>query len=129
MLVMQNNPSAMDKFDSLLLRAAQNKRRDIEDRYGPDGCSKVLSKGKDAKKEKDTELQKKNYESTIRNLLESWEASPRDQGKTTKNIDNIINNAWEWNINSTEAATKPKQRRPVRHQSLQKRSRRHSLEV
>jgi len=134
MLVPHNNPktegvskSDMNKFDSILLRAAESKRKEITERYGPDACAKVLAKGKDAKKEQDTELKKKNYESTIRNLLESWETSPRDQGRTTKNIDKIINSAWEWNISTTEEANKQKKRPSVK-QSV-RRSRRHSLEV
>ena len=62
--------TTMVKFDELVLQAAQKKRKEIIDRYGPDGCAKVLARCKEAKKEQDM---KKNYESTIRNLLESWE--------------------------------------------------------
>jgi len=136
MLVLQNDPktegvrktSTMDRFDSLLLRAAQDKRKEITDRYGPSACSKVLAKGKDAKTENDTELEEKNYESTIRNLLDSWETSPRGKGRTTKNIDELINSASEWNAKTAEEASKQKQRRGVR-QSVGPRSRRHSMEV
>mmetsp|Transcript_1306 Transcript_1306/g.3199 ORF Transcript_1306/g.3199 Transcript_1306/m.3199 type:complete len:145 (+) Transcript_1306:142-576(+) len=144
MLVLQNDPktegvrktsssSTMDRFDSLLLRAAQDKRKEITDRLGPSACAKVLAKGKDAKTEKDTELEQKNYESTIRNLLDSWETSPRSEGRTTKNIDELISSASEWNAKTAaEEATKQKQRqhRGVRQQqSVGPRSRRHSMEV
>ena len=135
MLVPRSDPktegvesSTMDKFDSLLLRAAQVKRKEIDERYGPDACAKVLAKGKDAKQEKDTELEKKNYESTIRNLLESWETSPRDENRTTKNIDKIIKSARKWNIDTAEEANKQKNRRGVKN-SVVARSRRHSMEV
>lgn len=149
MLVLQNDPktegvrrktsssTTMDRFDSLLLRAAQDKRKEITDRLGPSACAKVLAKGKDAKTEKDTELEKKNYESTIRNLLDSWETSPRSQGgRTTKNIDELISSASEWNAKTAaEEATKQKQRqhnrgvRQQQQQSVGPRSRRHSMEV
>ena len=118
--------SKMERFERLVLRAAKNKRKDIIDRYGPDGCAKVLAKGKEAKREQDI---KKNYESTIRNLLESWETSPRDdKTTTTKNIDKIINSAWKWNIHASDVAKKQKERRGI-HQQQQQRSRRHSMEV
>ena len=100
----------MNKFDRMLLRAAQSKRKEITERYGPDACAKVLAKGKDSKKKRDPELDKKNYESTIRNLMESWEESPRYQKKTTKKIDKNINNAWKWNINSPQHANKQRKR-------------------
>jgi hypothetical protein len=40
----------MVRFDKLLLRAAENKRKEIIDRYGQEGCTKLLAK-QEGKKE------------------------------------------------------------------------------
>lgn len=125
--VMAQPRCVMDKFDQLLMRAAENKRKDIINRYGHEGCDKLLAKGKQEEKKEDPELLKKNYESTIRNLLEAWEASPRESSKTTtKKIDKIIDSAWSWNLNNNPSKS------PARTRARRKvldRSRRHSLEV
>ncbi len=36
-------PAAMDRFDKLVLRAAKKKRHDLINRYGDDGCSKLVN--------------------------------------------------------------------------------------
>lgn len=153
MLTLQSDNHAMDKFDRLVRRAAKNKRQEIINRYGHEGCAKLLAKGKQEGKNKDNndpEFIKKNYESTIRNLLDAWETSPRGGGnnscssssKTTKkHLDNIIDTAWSWNLAAADKAAadqdgkpqiqKQKQRRYSRGVVIvdHHRSRRHSLEV
>lgn len=72
----QYQPAVMDKFDKLLLRAAKNKRKDIINRYGEEGCEKLISKGKQEEKKEDPEAVKQKYQETIKNLLQSLEESP-----------------------------------------------------
>lgn len=72
----QYQPAVMDKFDKLLLRAAKNKRKDIINRYGEEGCEKLVSKGKQEEKKEDPELVKKKYQETIKKLLQSLEEFP-----------------------------------------------------
>jgi len=119
----------MDRFEKLVLRAAETKRKDIVDRYGQDGCTKLIAKKKDETKG-NPELERKNYESTIRNLLEAWESSPRDRSRTTKNIDKIIDGALTMDLK--KETQKNQKRRGTRSRSktpVVPASRRHSLEV
>jgi len=119
----------MDRFEKLVLRAAETKRKDIVDRLGQDGCAKLMSKKKDEAKGS-PELERKNYESTIRNLLEAWESSPRDSSRTTKDIDKLIDGAWSWDLK--KETQKKQKRRGTRSRSktpVVPTSRRHSLEV
>ena len=117
----QQNPELMDQFDRLLMRAAKNKRKDIIDRYGHEGCEKLMAKGKQEEQKEDPELLKKNYESTIRNLLESFDAdSPRVK---------VIESAWKWNLTKSP---NPKRKRRIRVKvdgQSPRQSRRHSLNL
>jgi hypothetical protein len=98
------------------LRAAEHKRKDIIDRHGHEGCARLLAKGgkqqqPDTTNKKtsttihnDSIRAKKEYESTIEDLLKDWEPSPKPKpeknirGKT-KEYHNIIQSAlidWEF---------------------------------
>jgi hypothetical protein len=156
MLTLQSDSHTMDKFDRLVQRAAKNKRQDIINRYGHEGCAKLLAKRKQEGKNKDNnndpKFIKKNYESTIRNLLEAWETSPRGGGNNScsssskppkKNFDNIIDSAWSWNLAASDKAVAGQEGKPqIQKQKTNQRrysrgvvivehhrSRRHSLEV
>jgi len=114
----------MAKFDKLLLRAAENKRKEIVDRYGQEGCEKLLAK-QEGKKE-DPEFTNKNYESTIRNLMDSWEASPQNKAKKTKTIDEVVSDgAWLWGLPTDE----PESPKPKKGSKRNLQSRRRSFEV
>eukprot|EP00531_Pseudo-nitzschia_arenysensis_P008117 CAMPEP_0116128476 /NCGR_PEP_ID=MMETSP0329-20121206/7380_1 /TAXON_ID=697910 /ORGANISM="Pseudo-nitzschia arenysensis, Strain B593" /LENGTH=234 /DNA_ID=CAMNT_0003622617 /DNA_START=25 /DNA_END=729 /DNA_ORIENTATION=+ len=63
-------PSIMDQFDQLVLRAAQNKRNDILNRYGDEGCNKLLAR-KERYSPKKPPRSKSHYEKTIRDLVDS----------------------------------------------------------
>lgn len=127
----QHQPSVMDRFDKLVLRAAKYKKKDIINRYGQEGFEKLAAKGKQEEKKEDPELLKNDYESTIRNLLESFDQTPQaDSNTTTKSIDKVIpviESAWRWNL-SRSPNPKSKRKRKVRVK-LDGHSRRHSLEV
>ncbi len=69
-------PAAMDRFDKLVLRAAQKKRDDLINRYGDDGCSKLVNTRKglqispQQKQQRPTPqtIDKSDYEETILEL-------------------------------------------------------------
>lgn len=69
-------PAAMDRFDKLVLRAAEKKRDDLINRYGDEGCSKLVNTRKglqvspQQKQQRPTPqpLDKSDYEETILEL-------------------------------------------------------------
>ena len=79
-------PGVMDQFDRLVLRAAKNKRNDIINRYGEEGCSRMLArKSKHRQPQPQTKRKQlgqrqrissseKHYEKTIKNLREAQKA-------------------------------------------------------
>lgn len=70
-------PCSMDKFDRLVLRAAENKKIDIINRYGHEGYAKKEKKCKaQTERHDDPEAARKHYENTIR-LLKSRGTIPR----------------------------------------------------
>ena len=78
--MMTPNPNVMDQFDKLLMRAAENRRKEIVDLHGHDMCDKLLARGgkyEDKHKVDDPELIKKQFEDTIYDLLQAYEKSPR----------------------------------------------------
>ena len=102
--IQPNSSEAMSKFDRLLMRAAKNKRKDIINRYGHEGCDKLLAKGKQEDKNtkrEDPKLLKKKYENTIRDLLDVWDISSRSfSTNTTEATEKTIENAWVWDLSN-----------------------------
>ena len=84
-MVAINRHVDMDEFDKLVLRAALVKRKDIIERYGDDGCDKLLAKGA-------RRVKKMTFDSTILELLEGMDAYVWYRHKMTKN--NPKKQAW-----------------------------------
>jgi len=117
-----NRNDALSKFDRLLLRAAENKKKDIVNRYGSEACAKLLTKRNTETKD-DPVFEKQNYESTIRNLLEKWESF------TTQSNTETTKKSVTWQSNLTSNAPNTPKRRIAGKKSKAGNSRRHSLEV
>ena len=116
--IQPNSPEVMSKFDRLLMRAAKNKRKDIIDRYGHEGCDKLLAKGKQQNDKRttkpqqpeDPQLLKKNYETTIQELLNASQSdisfssrsfsSRSFSTNTTEATEKTIQNAWVWDLSN-----------------------------
>lgn len=117
-----NRSGDLDKFHKLLRRAAESKRKDIVDRHGNKGCTKLLARGLHERKKERPEFKKKNYESTILDALEDWEispktsprssprmsprTSPRSNSERDESTGKTIKNAWVWNLSETADAGK-----------------------
>ena len=115
-----NRSGDLDKFHKLLRRAAESKRKDIVDRHGHKGCTKLLARGLHERKKERPEFKKKNYESTIQDVLQDWERSPstsprmspRSNSEKSTVTGKTLKNAWVWNLTETADAGKlPKSRR------------------
>lgn len=67
-------PSIMDQFDMMVLRAAENKRKDILHRYGDEGCTRLLARKErqgQSKQRTKPARSKSHYEKTIQDLRDS----------------------------------------------------------
>ena len=53
----------MDKFDRVLMSAANHKRKEVINRYGHDGCEKLLARRRE---------KMMNYQSSFRSLSEEF---------------------------------------------------------
>ena len=82
-------PSIMDQFDMMVLRAAEKKRNDIVNRYGDEGCSKLLArKERREQPRKKVSRSKSHYERTIQELREAQKEISSNKEPTTSQKEN-----------------------------------------
>ncbi len=83
-------PSIMDQFDMMVLRAAEKKRNDIVNRYGDEGCSKLLARKerREQQPRKKVSRSKSHYEKTIQELREAQKEIASNEEPTTSQKEN-----------------------------------------